>query len=107
MSWVEANDYAESAPDPIAPSADGIIRHMNADHVAAQIILVQHFLGHDAISVQMTAVDRLGCELDVTTATGTTPRRLAFPRAQTSGDDVHHTLIAMLNDARVAKGVAR
>ena len=105
MSWVETNDYAQSEPDPVAPSAAGIIRHMNDDHVAAQLVLVKHFLSHDAIDARMTGVDRLGCEIDVTTATSTMPLRLPFPVAQSSADNVHLTLVAMLHEAR--SGLAR
>ena len=100
MSWVEVQEYNEARPDPVAPSADGIISHMNDDHTAAQILLVKHFLGHEATHARMTGVDRLGCELDVTTATTTMPLRLAFPIPQTSADDVHHTLVAMVQEAR-------
>jgi heme iron utilization protein len=103
MSWVDAAEFSVAQPDPIAPSADGIISHMNADHVAAQILLVQHFLGHDAIDVRMTGVDRLGCEMDVTLAASRMPLRLPFPRPMTSSEDVHHTLVAMLHEARAAK----
>ena len=100
MSWVETTDYRQSQPDPVAPSAADIIRHMNNDHVAAQLVLVKHFLGHEAVDARMTGVDRLGCEIDVTTATSTMPLRLPFPVAQDSADDVHHTLVAMLLQAR-------
>src|SRR5664279_3999006 len=41
MGWVEARDYHEAAPDPLATAAAGIIAHMNADHVEAMISLAR------------------------------------------------------------------
>ncbi|HYK37792.1 HugZ family protein [Alloacidobacterium sp.] len=39
MGWVEANEYQNAAPDPLAGGAPGILAHMNADHVDAMILL--------------------------------------------------------------------
>src|SRR5262245_25011816 len=35
MSWVGAEDYLAAEPDPLAPSAAGILSHMNDDHADA------------------------------------------------------------------------
>src|SRR5262249_34672599 len=35
MSWVSAADYLAAEPDPLAPDAAGILKHMNDDHADA------------------------------------------------------------------------
>src|SRR4029434_10755352 len=35
MSWVSKADWQAAEPDPLGPSAAGIIAHMNADHADA------------------------------------------------------------------------
>ena len=41
MGWVTAADYALAVPDPLADSAQGILAHMNADHIDAMILLAR------------------------------------------------------------------
>jgi len=43
MGWIAAEEYAAAAPDPLAPVAQEIIRHMNADHADA----LRRIAGHD------------------------------------------------------------
>src|ERR1035438_6016489 len=60
MGWVEAGDYEQAAPDPLAEAAPGILAHMNADHVDAMVLLAKSHAGIEAIQATMTSVDRLG-----------------------------------------------
>jgi heme iron utilization protein len=97
MSWVEAADYLGARPDPIASAADGICTHMNDDHAEAQLRLLQHFASRPDLSgAVMTGVDRLGCDFNTTSPSGTLPLRVAFPAPVESSDDVRQTLVAML-----------
>ena len=41
MSWVPTADWHASEPDPLGPSAAGIVAHMNADHADA-LVLYSH-----------------------------------------------------------------
>lgn len=102
MSWVETLAFATAEPDPIAPHATGIVTHMNDDHLDSQIVLVRHYLGHEASEARMTAVDRLGCELDVVTPTGPMPLRLPFLAPVADASDVRQMLVRMLADARTS-----
>lgn len=103
MSWVEADEYAVAAPDPIAPFADGIVAHMNADHADSHVTLIHHVVGRtDVTSAVMTGVDRLGCDLDAQSPRGTLPLRLPFPAPVASADEVRSTLVSMLHAARAA-----
>src|SRR4051794_19060794 len=61
MSWVDAAGYAAAEPDPLAGAGAGIIEHMNADHVEAQVLFCRHLLGRtDTTDASMSAVDRYG-----------------------------------------------
>jgi putative heme iron utilization protein len=103
MSWVEPAEYAVAAPDPIAPFADGIVTHMNADHADSHVVLIHHVVGRtDVTSAVMTGVDRLGCDLDAQSPRGTLPLRLPFPAPVTSAEKVRATLVSMLREARAA-----
>jgi len=46
MGWVSASEYDRSKPDPLADSMAEIIRHMNADHKDALVLLAREFAGH-------------------------------------------------------------
>jgi heme iron utilization protein len=100
MSWVDPTEYRASAPDPLARSAAAIVDHMNADHSEASVSLLRHFLDRDVISATLTSVDRLGCDFDTVSASGSLPLRLAFPSPATTTEEVRASFISMLNIVR-------
>ena len=59
MGWVQAADYTQARPDPLADTAVGIIEHMNADHKDALVLLAKSYAGIEAQEATMTSVDRL------------------------------------------------
>ena len=103
MSWVSAEDYAGTTPDPLAEHAAGIVGHMNADHADALVELCHAYAGRaDVTAAKMTAVDRYGFEV-VAEVTG--PRRQAafrvgFRTPQEAPDGVRRELVGMLHAAR-------
>jgi putative heme iron utilization protein len=104
MSWVDPTHYAAARPDPLAPSAPGIIDHMNADHADALVTLCHHFAGRaDVVAASMTAVDRYGFDV-VARLAGDGDRRealrLGFRTPQETPDGVRRELIGMLSEAR-------
>ena len=80
MGWVQAQDYAAAAPDPLAAVAPAIIQHMNADHAGALRRLAAHDTGEEPDEASLTAVDRLGFHLRMRTGDRVHGRRIAFPR---------------------------
>ena len=79
MGWVEARDYQDAAPDPLAGAAPGILAHMNADHVDSMILLARSHAGVEATEATMTSVDRLGFTLRLKTNEGMKGVRINFP----------------------------
>lgn len=100
MGWVEAGDYGEASPDPLAPSAAGILAHMNADHVDAMILLARAHAGLQASEAAMTAVDRLGFHLRLKTAEGMKGVRINFPTEVRNPQETRKALVEMVRQAK-------
>jgi heme oxygenase (biliverdin-IX-beta and delta-forming) len=104
MSWVSTAEWHAAEPDPLGPSAAGIVAHMNADHADALILYCTAFSkARDLSSAVMTGIDRYGFELSARTAEGPRPVRVAFPRPVRTPEEARTALIAMLNDARARR----
>ncbi len=105
MSWVEQADWRVAQPDPVAPSADDIITHMNADHADAMVAYCKAFsMATDISAASMTGVDRYGFEMAAITPEGPRPVRLAFSQSVATPDEVRKALIGMLHEARAKLG---
>ncbi len=101
MSWVDASDWHQAAPDPLRESAQGIIDHMNADHADANVAYARAFTrATEAEEASMTGVDQYGFELSVKTERGPRPARIAFDATVHSADECRKALIALLQKAR-------
>ena len=96
MGWVQAEEYARAAPDPLAEVAPGIIEHMNADHVDSMILLARKYAQLEATEATMTAVDRLGFSLRVKTNEGFKGARINFPREVSTSQAAREVLIEMV-----------
>jgi putative heme iron utilization protein len=100
MGWVEASDYENAAPDPLAHAAPGILAHMNADHVDSMILLARSHAGFEATEAAMTSVDRLGFTLRLKTNDGMKGVRINFPIEVTTPKDTRTVLVEMVHQAR-------
>jgi heme iron utilization protein len=100
MGWVSAEEYAGAEPDPLAEVAAAIIRHMNADHADALLLIARRFAGEAADEAAMTAVDRLGFHLRLRSGDRIHGRRVAFLREARSSDDARQVLVEMTRLAR-------
>lgn len=101
MSWVSADAWRAAEPDPLAESAEGIVAHMNEDHVEAMVTLCRAFSRATAAEeVTMSSIDRYGFEMSVVTEGGPRPVRLAFHEPITAPDEARKALVALVQDAR-------
>lgn len=100
MGWVDALEYEAALPDPLALAAPGIIAHMNQDHVAAMILLARASADLEATDAAMTAMDRLGFFLRLTTAEGTKGTRINFPEEVRNPERTRQVLVEMVRRAR-------
>jgi hypothetical protein len=100
MGWVPAAEYYSGQPDPLADTATDIIKHMNADHGDALILVARAFAGIESQEVAMTSVDRLGFQVRFKTQDGTRGARIAFLREVSSPAEARKVLIEMIGRAR-------
>jgi heme iron utilization protein len=105
MSWIGEADWRAAEPDPLAPSAAGMIAHMNADHGDAMVLYCKAFSqATDITAARMTGIDRYGFDMSVMTPTGPRPVRLAFGAPVSTPEAARTALIAMVKDARARLG---
>ena len=102
MGWVSASEYDRSQPDPLADAMADIIQHMNADHKDALVLLARKFARTEAQEVTMTAVDRLGFQVRMTTGDGIRGARIAFLREVRTSSETREVLIEMVRQASQA-----
>ncbi len=102
MSWVAPDDYRVAEPDPLFAAGSGILKHMNDDHAEASLAYARVLAGvAEATAATMTAVDRYGFDLAVTTESGPRAARVAFDEPVSTADDVRRAMIELLKRARV------
>jgi putative heme iron utilization protein len=100
MSWVSADDFRAAQPDPLTAAASGILSHMNEDHAAALLAYAHAFSSaRDATAATMTAIDRYGFEMTLTTPRGVGPARLAFAEPLTEPAQARAVLVKLLREA--------
>ena len=105
MSWIGKAEWQTAEPDPLGPSAAGIIAHMNADHADAMVLYCKAFSKATEIaSATMTGIDRYGFEMSAKTNQGPRPVRLAFASEVSTPEHARAVLISMLKDARIKLG---
>ena len=100
MGWVSASGYDRSQPDPLADSMAEIIQHMNTDHKDALVLLAQKFARIESQEATMTAVDRLGFHVRMTTRDGIRGTRIAFLREVSNPAETRKVLVEMVQQAR-------
>jgi len=101
MSWVTPDDYRVAEPDPLRADAPGILTHMNDDHAAASLAYARVLAGvPEATAATMTAVDRYGFDLAVTTPAGPRATRVAFDEPVATADEVRRAMVALVKRAR-------
>ena len=103
MGWVSASEYDRAQPDPLADSMAEIIRHMNADHKEALVLLARAFARIESQEATMTAVDRLGFHARLKTQDGVKGARIAFLREVSNPAETREVLVEMVQQARSAE----
>ena len=104
IHWIGGGELIDRAADarldPIAPHAEGIIRHMNEDHGDAMIACARAFASIDAEAVKMIAVDGVGFDL-IAEATGAHRHiRLDFAAPVTTTEEVRKATVELVRRAR-------
>jgi putative heme iron utilization protein len=81
--------------------SDRICKHMNEDHADAVALYAQTFGNFpNTDAAQMVSIDALGMNLMTQINGASVPIRIEFDRPLKDAEDAHHTLIAMVKQAR-------
>jgi putative heme iron utilization protein len=90
--------------EPITPAiSDRICKHMNEDHGEA-IVLYAKVFGNapETETATMESIDPRGMNISATASGETVPVRVEFDRHLKDAEDAHHTLVAMIKQARTS-----
>lgn len=100
MSWVGVDDFRRAEPDPLAPASARVLEHMNQDHADSLLRYARAFTSaRNAEKAVMTAIDRYGFEMTVTTPDGVGPARLAFDSPIANAQEARAALVALAREA--------
>lgn len=81
--------------------SDRICKHMNEDHAEAVASYARTFGNSpDTQAAQMVSIDAQGMNLMTQVNGSSTPVRIEFDHVLKDAEDAHHTLIAMVKQAR-------
>jgi putative heme iron utilization protein len=102
MDSATGEQYLAAEPDPVTPSADRAIAHLNADHADALAAMSRAFGGYpDTETAVCTGIDRYGLDLRVHTPRGVAYTRVGFPDPLNSADQLRSVTADL---ARAATG---
>lgn len=100
MSWVTADDFRRAEPDPLASASARVLDHMNQDHADSLLLYARAFTSaRSPEKAVMTAIDRYGFEMTITTPDGVGPARLAFEQPIASAQEARTVLVALVREA--------
>ncbi len=81
--------------------SDRICNHMNEDHANAVALYAQIYGNSpDTEAAQMVSIDAQGMNLMAQINGASVPLRIEFDHLLNDAEDAHHTLIAMVKQAR-------
>jgi putative heme iron utilization protein len=88
--------------DPLTPQvSERICKHMNEDHADALALYTRVFGQVEGVTqARMQAIDSEGMDLQVEVDGAVQTLRIPFDHPLKDPEDAHHTLIAMLKQAR-------
>lgn len=101
IGWVDGAEFAAARPDPLAYLADGMIRHMNEDHLDALADLVRsRDRGAELRAVRMVAATSLGFTVRTGYGEKAAYHRFDFPEPAGDSEAARYAIIALLREAR-------
>eukprot|EP01036_Dinobryon_divergens_P022988 gene22988-31295_t len=102
---ISPGEYLASKPDPIAPFASPIMKHMNDDHADSTAAMVRHYAGVSCSEAKIVSIDSIGmtvqAKLDIGGG-GFAKVRLPFPRPAVERKAIKEVLVEMTNAANSA-----
>ncbi len=95
MGWVMPDDYAGAAVDPLADEVSSLIHEFNTEQATTLLLLARVFGNVEAQQATVTALDRLGFHLRITTPGRMQGGRVAFPNPVRNASEVRAGLAGL------------
>jgi putative heme iron utilization protein len=95
MGWVMPADYVAASVDPLADDASNLIREINTKQAETLLLLARTLGQVDAQQATVTALDRLGFHLRLTTPGRMQGGRVAFAAPVRNESDVRASLAGL------------
>ncbi|NOT94762.1 MAG: DUF2470 domain-containing protein [Nitrospira sp.] len=105
MGWVMPGDYAGAAVDPLADEASNLIRELNTEHAETLLLLARVFGNAETQQATVTALDRLGFHLRLTTPGRMQGGRVAFANPVRNASEVRAGLAGLAVQAQAGHQV--
>ena len=102
IRWLSADELKSVLAEGLADSEQGIVSHMNEDHVDALQLYAGRLLGLGGSDWRMTGIDAEGIDL----RQGGQVARLAFDRPLEAASQARKVLVALVAKARAAERAA-
>lgn len=102
LKKVSSAEYAAAKPDPVAAFSAPVCGHMNADHVADTIAMIQHYVGLKVDDAKLTDLDRLGMNCMVTRNGASFKMRLPFVKPAEDRKGIKEAIVEMTKAAAKA-----
>ena len=99
MGWVMPDDYVSADVDPLADEASNLIREINTEQEATLLLLARVFGNMEAQQATVTALDRLGFHLRITTPGRMQGGRVAFAGPVRNASEVRAGLAGLAAQA--------
>ena len=99
MGWVMPDDYAGAAVDPLAGEASSLMDEINTEQAETLLLLARVFGNVEAQQATVTALDRLGFHLRITTPGRMQGGRVAFTSPVRNASEVRAGLAGMAAQA--------
>lgn len=96
MGWIEGKDF-QIPNNPLFTEENGILEHMNQDHVKNLIAYCQHFHGITPSAVDMIGIDSLGFDMRINE---TQQLRFNFENAISNAQEARIALVEMAKQCR-------
>jgi putative heme iron utilization protein len=99
MGWVTPDDYARATVDPLADEASSLMREINTEQAETLLLLARVYGNAEARQATVTALDRLGFHLRITTPGRMQGGRLAFTSPVRNASEVRAGLAGLAAQA--------
>eukprot|EP01038_Epipyxis_sp_PR26KG_P014195 gene14195-19048_t len=92
---ITPEEYETAKPDPVAPFANPVMKHMNDDHSDSVVQMIKHYVGVECSGAEIVSLDSLGMTVKAKISDNYAKIRLPFPRPAKERKSIKEVLVEM------------